>query len=118
MLAEALLRLDDPDGARTLLGPVLAGGSDSRKDQARVLLAQLAEVRERLGTDFGVGITGVAGPDPQEDKPPGTVHVAVASPDGAVVHLSMSMNSGRAAVKRRAVTNALLLLRRALLAEA
>ncbi|MBN9494001.1 competence/damage-inducible protein A [bacterium] len=80
--------------------------------------AMAKTVRERLGTDFGVGITGVAGPDPQEDKPPGTVHVAVASPDGAVVHLSMSMNSGRAAVKRRAVTNALLLLRRALLAEA
>lgn len=80
--------------------------------------AMAKTVRERLGTDFGVGITGVAGPDPQEDKPPGTVHVAVASPDGAVVHLSMSMNSGRAAVKRGAVTNALLLLRRALLAEA
>ncbi len=79
--------------------------------------AMAKAVRERLGTDYGVGITGVAGPDPQEDKPPGTVHVAVASPDGEVAHLSMSMNSGRAAVKRRAVTNALLLLRRALLAE-
>lgn len=79
--------------------------------------AMAKTVRERLGTDYGVGITGVAGPDPQEDKPPGTVHVAVASPDGEVAHLSMSMNSGRAAVKRRAVTNALLLLRRALLAE-
>ncbi|MGH9237008.1 MAG: peptidase MA family metallohydrolase [Vicinamibacterales bacterium] len=49
MLAEALLRLDDPDGARALLGPVLAGGTDVRKEQARALLGELAEVRERLG---------------------------------------------------------------------
>lgn len=49
MLAEALLRLDDSDGARALLGPVLAGGTESRQDQARSLLAQLAEVRGALG---------------------------------------------------------------------
>jgi FimV-like protein len=49
MLAEALLRLNDPDGARALLGPVLAGGTDPHKDQARALLAQLAEVREGAG---------------------------------------------------------------------
>jgi len=73
--------------------------------------------RTRLGTDYGVGITGVAGPDPQEGKSPGTVHVAVAGPDGAMGNLSMSMNQGRQAVKRRAVTTALLLLRRALLGE-
>jgi PncC family amidohydrolase len=73
--------------------------------------------RVRLGTDYGVGITGVAGPDPQEGKSPGTVHVAVAGPGGAMGNLSMSMNQGRQAVKRRAVTTALLLLRRALLGE-
>lgn len=79
--------------------------------------AMATAVREKLGTDFGVGITGVAGPDSQEGKPPGTVHIAVASPDGSLSHVSMLMNSGRAAVKRRAVTSALMLLRRALLAE-
>jgi len=73
-------------------------------------------VRIRLGTDYGVGITGVAGPDPVEGKPPGTVHVAVADPDGRVQSLSMSMNQGRAAVKRRAVLTAMILLRRVLLA--
>jgi nicotinamide-nucleotide amidase len=78
--------------------------------------AMARTVRDQLHTDYGVGITGVAGPDPQEDKPPGTVHIAVASPNGEVGHLSMSMDSGRTAIKRRAVTNALLLLRRALLA--
>ena len=43
----------------------------------------LAEgVRDRLGATWGVGVTGVAGPDEQEGKPAGTVHVAVAGPDG------------------------------------
>ena len=49
ILAEALLHLDNPDGARALLGTVLAGGTDVRKDRARALLAQLAEVRDRPG---------------------------------------------------------------------
>lgn len=35
-----------------------------------------------LGADVAVGITGCGGPDPEEDQPPGTVYVAVASPDG------------------------------------
>lgn len=74
-------------------------------------------VREKLGTDYGLGITGVAGPDPQEDKPPGTVHIAVMGPDGNASAISMSANSGRQAVKRRAVTSAVLLLRRTLLAD-
>jgi FimV-like protein len=45
ILAEALLHLDDRDGARALLETVLAGGTDQRKDRARALLAQLAGVR-------------------------------------------------------------------------
>lgn len=73
-------------------------------------------VREKLGTDYGLGITGIAGPDPQEDKPVGTVHIAVMGPDGHTSAMSMSANSGRQAVKRRAVTSAVLLLRRTLLA--
>lgn len=73
--------------------------------------------RLKLGTDYGIGITGVGGPDPMEGKPPGTVHVAVADPDGGASTLSMSMNQGRPAVKRRAVLTAMILLRRALLGE-
>ncbi len=60
---------------------------------------------------------GLTGPDPQDDIPPGTVHVAVATPDGGTHAMSMTMNQGRQAVKRRAVTTSLLLLRRALLGE-
>ncbi|MES4792124.1 MAG: damage-inducible protein CinA, partial [Chloroflexota bacterium] len=74
-------------------------------------------VRERIGTDYGVGLTGVAGPDPQDGIAPGTVHVAVATPDGQTYVISTAMNQGRQAVKRRAVTTAMLLLRRALLGQ-
>jgi len=71
-----------------------------------------------LGADYGIGITGVAGPEPEGDIPPGTVHIGLAAPDGSEQSTSMRMNSGRPAVKRRAVTMALILLRRGLLESA
>lgn len=44
--------------------------------------AQLAEgVRDRLGSTWGLGTTGVAGPGPAEGHRAGTVYVAVAGPD-------------------------------------
>jgi nicotinamide-nucleotide amidase len=36
-------------------------------------------VRRLLGAELGVGITGVGGPGPQEGRPAGTVHLAVAA---------------------------------------
>jgi nicotinamide-nucleotide amidase len=72
--------------------------------------------REALETDLGIGITGVAGPDPQEDKPVGTMHVAVH--DGQDAHvISYQFAQGREAAKRRAVTVSFQLLRRVLLAD-
>jgi nicotinamide-nucleotide amidase len=84
---------------------------------AETAAAMAKAVRQRLHTDYGAAITGAAGPEPQDGAAPGTVHVAVAGPDGEAATLSMSMNQGRAAVKRRAVTTALLLLRRTMLAQ-
>jgi len=44
---------------------------------------QMADgVRTLLGADVALGITGVGGPGPQEDRPPGTVHLAVATEHG------------------------------------
>jgi nicotinamide-nucleotide amidase len=37
-------------------------------------------VRERLGADWGLATTGVAGPDSQHGVPPGRVYLAVAGP--------------------------------------
>lgn len=79
--------------------------------------AMALAVRDRIRTDYGVGVTGVAGPDPQDGVAPGTVHVAVATPDGETHVISTAINQGRQAVKRRAVTTAMLLLRRALLGQ-
>lgn len=42
-------------------------------------------VRSLLGSTWAVATTGVAGPDPQEGRPVGTVFVAVAGPAGVAV---------------------------------
>ena len=45
--------------------------------------AQLAVgARARFGATYGLSTTGVAGPDPSEGKPVGTVHVGIAGPNG------------------------------------
>jgi len=82
----------------TLLGvdPVLLeqrGAVDP--DVAR---AMAIGVRARLGADVGLATTGVAGPDPQDGHPPGTVHVAVSTPDGTHVR-SLRLAGDRAAVR-------------------
>ncbi|MCA1007953.1 nicotinamide-nucleotide amidohydrolase family protein [Rhodococcus hoagii] len=48
--------------------------------------AQLAEgARDRCAADWGIGLTGVAGPDPQDGHAPGTVFLGVSGPDGTEV---------------------------------
>ena len=75
-------------------------------------MAQAA--RERLGASVGVGVTGVAGPDPQEGKPVGEVHIAVATSSG-VRDTSQQWRGSRTDIKNRAAQTALNLLRLALL---
>jgi nicotinamide-nucleotide amidase len=78
--------------------------------------AMARAARQHLGTSMAVAITGVAGPDPQEDKPVGTMHIAVddGGEDGHII--SYQFAQGREAAKRRAVTVAFQLLRRVLMA--
>ena len=68
---------------------------------------QLASgARDRCGADWGVGLTGVAGPSPQDGVEPGTVHVGVAGPDGVEVH-TVVLDGDRHAVRAGAVRVAL-----------
>jgi len=81
-----------------------------------VALDMARAARRRLETDFGIGITGVAGPEPLEEKPVGTIHIGLDDPDTSGQGISYTFAQSRTAIKRRAVTTALFLLRRALLA--
>ncbi|HUR14997.1 MAG TPA: CinA family nicotinamide mononucleotide deamidase-related protein [Mycobacteriales bacterium] len=81
-------------------------------EQTAVALA--AGARDRLGADWGLGVTGVAGPSEQEGKPVGTVFVAVAGPDTAEVR-RLQLPGDRAQVRALTVTQTLDLLRRHLI---
>ncbi len=76
----------------------------------------LAEgVRSRLGTDVGVGITGIAGPGGgSEEKPVGLVWLSVVTPGGELTR-SVNLPGGRADVRDRATTVAMHMIRRALI---
>lgn len=68
-------------------------------------------IREQVGADYGLGITGVAGPESQEGKPVGTVHIAIEGPDGVVTGMGPGWRGSRADQKRLSVNAALNLLR-------
>lgn len=76
------------------------------EDMARV-------ARERLGVDFGLSVTGVAGPDPLEGKPPGLAYIGIAGPGTSRV-VEGRYPPRRVDVKRLVVTHALHLLVQAL----
>lgn len=67
----------------------------------------------RSGSDWGIGITGIAGPGGgSEEKPVGTVFLALVGPDCREVrHLKQYARGGRGFVRRQTVRDALNLLR-------
>lgn len=78
---------------------------------AEVAEALAAGARERLGTDVGVGITGVAGPGGGTDeKPVGTVHFCVSTASASVAR-RVQVPGDRGAVRQRSTTIALHLVR-------
>lgn len=74
-------------------------------------IAMAHAIRQAFHADFGIGITGVAGPDPQEDEPVGTSYMAVEGPMGVVTAKSAAGNRPREDNKRLAVLSLLNLLR-------
>ena len=85
-----------------------------------VARAMAAGVRERYGSDYGIGITGIAGPGGGSDeKPVGTVHIGVAgvrpSDAGEVEHRRACFPGDRERVRWQSAQLALEMLRRRLL---
>ena len=127
LLVAALIAV--PGASRCVRGGVVAYATDLKATlldvprglleehgavHADVALAMARGVRERLGADYGIATTGVAGPDPQDAQPPGTFHVAVHGPAGGqAVSASPLGESTREQVRVAARDAALsLLLRR------
>lgn len=74
--------------------------------------AEMAEnIRALFATDFGIGLTGVAGPDSLEGHKPGSVYIALASKDGIITKSLSITNRPRQVVKDIAKNEALNLLK-------
>lgn len=89
-----VLLTESPATSVTYRGGLIVYGTDTKNHMAGVdddllgeqgpvhpeVAEQLAQgARDRVDADFGVGITGVAGPGAQGGRPVGEVHVGVAS---------------------------------------
>jgi nicotinamide-nucleotide amidase len=89
------------------VGPVVS-------EAAAVAMAQ--GVCRATGSDVGLGITGVAGPDDQEGVAPGTIFVGLALPGGKTETREMHLPGDRERVRQYGAISALDLLRRSLIA--
>ncbi len=125
-------RLTDPAGASDYVkGGIVVYADDVKVSQAGVsselierhgavssqVAVALAEgIRSRLGTDVGIGITGIAGPGgATEEKPVGLVWLSVSVAGGELLTRSVNLPGGRVDVRDRATTVAMHMIRRALL---
>jgi nicotinamide-nucleotide amidase len=81
---------------------------------AETAAAMAAGARARLGTDVGIGVTGIAGPGGgTPEKPVGLVYMHVTTPD-ASRGIEFSYPADRESIRRRATVAALHLARRLL----
>ncbi|MEV0094387.1 CinA family protein [Streptomyces sp. NPDC050738] len=114
-----------PGASRVFRGSVTAYATELKRDvlgvdgallaargavDSGVAVQMAAGVRRVLGADWGIATTGVAGPDPQDGQPVGTVFVAVSGPDGAENVAALRLNGDRAEIRRESVRSALRLL--------
>ena len=79
-------------------------------------LAMAYAARDGLGADYGVAISGVIGPNPEENQPPGQVYVAIAGRD-STRKLQFRTPPRRIVIKRRVANTALTELRKLIVAE-
>jgi nicotinamide-nucleotide amidase len=115
-----------PGSSDVVLGAVVAYANEVKERELGVPAALLLEhgavsaevaeamargVRERLGCDIAVSVTGVAGPDGgTEEKPVGLVYCHASGPDGELGR-EFNFPGDRAAIRARSVVIALHLVR-------
>lgn len=120
---------DRPGASRVLLGSVVAYSNAAKSEllgvpeelieehgavSSEVAVSMANRARSTFGADYGVGITGIAGPDGgSEQKPVGLVWFAVTSESAQIVR-SVQIPGGRADVRERATTIGMHLLHRLL----
>jgi nicotinamide-nucleotide amidase len=120
-----------PGSSELFVGSVVAYSDPAKERLLRVPAEELSRhgavsepvarslatgARQVLGADWGIGITGIAGPGGgTEEKPVGTVHLALAGPDEAQTHRHIRLPGDRRQVRWLASQVALEMLRRELL---
>ena len=79
---------------------------------SRECASEMAEgVRDLMGSDYSISVTGVAGPDTQAGKPAGTVCIGFASRHRATEAVELQFTTwGRNSVRRRATVTAFIML--------
>ena len=113
-----------PGASRVLRGSVVSYASDVKFDLLGVArgpvvsesaAGEMADgVRRVVGSDVGLSLTGVAGPDEQDGQPVGTLWVGVAIPGRPVEAVHLRMPGQRDQMRQMSVISALDLLRRRL----
>ncbi|GAA4047021.1 CinA family protein [Nonomuraea soli] len=75
-----------------------------------VAAAMARGVAALCGSTYGLAVTGVAGPEPQDGRAVGTVFVAVAGPGGAVRSKDLNLEGSRERIRVETVQQAVDLL--------
>lgn len=104
----------------TELKAVLAGVSRMTLDRDGPVAASTAGelaagARSRCGADWGLAVTGVAGPDSQDGHPVGQVFVGLAGPQREIEVRELALAGNRAEIRAATVARALGALHRRLI---
>ncbi|MFG1702332.1 CinA family protein [Nonomuraea sp. M3C6] len=75
-----------------------------------VAAAMAAGVARLCGATYGLAVTGVAGPEPQDGRPVGTVHAAVSGPGGQIWARELRLRGSRERIRVKTVDEAVDLL--------
>ncbi|CAH1203461.1 Putative competence-damage inducible protein [Paenibacillus allorhizoplanae] len=81
------------------------GAPGAVSSETAVILAE--QLLVRTGSDFGISVTGVAGPSPSEGKPVGLVYVGLAQKNEKTEVFTLQLSGNRESIKLRAAKRAL-----------